>query len=98
MSEILVHAPGLRLGGCDRDILLSSEVEEVVAAGETVIELGKPPWGNDFDGGLESIESEFKSDLIIPFASTSVRDSDTVFLLSDRDLRTGDYGACKRCS
>ena len=98
MSEILVHAPGFRLGGCDRDILLSSEVKEVVAAGETVIKFGKPPWGNDFDGGLEGIESEFKSDLIIPLASASMRDSDTVLFLSDRDLRTGDYGACKRGS
>lgn len=98
MSKILVHTPGFRLGGCDRDILLSSEVEEVIAAGETIIELGKPPWGNDFYGGLEGIESEFKSDLIIPFASTSMRNSDTVFLLSGRNLRTGDYGACKRCS
>lgn len=91
MSEILVHTSRFRLGQRNRNIFLSSKVEEVIAASKTVAEFGKSPWGNDFDGGPEGIEGEFKSDLVIPLASASMRDSDTVLLLSDCNLRTDDY-------
>lgn len=35
---------------------------------------GKTPWGNNFDVGLEAIEGELETDLIVTLAGATVRD------------------------
>ena len=52
MRKVLVHTPGLGLGGCDGNADFGGVIEQVVSASETFKELGKSPGGNDFDGGL----------------------------------------------
>ena len=52
MCKVLVHTPGLGLGGCDGNADFGGVIEQVVSASETFKELGKSPGGNDFDGGL----------------------------------------------
>lgn len=52
VRKVLVHTPGLGLGGCDRNADFGGVIEQVVSASETFKELGKSPGGNDFDGGL----------------------------------------------
>ena len=98
VGEVLIHTPWLRLCRCDWDILLSGVIEEVVPANKTGVEFGKSPWRYDFDGGLERIEGEFKADLIVAFAGASMRYSDTILLLSDCNLRSGNDRSCKRGS
>ena len=46
------NIPGLGLGGGDRNLVLLSIVEEIVAASETVVEFRETPWGDDFDRWL----------------------------------------------
>jgi len=65
VGHVLVHGPRLGFCGCDGDFHLLSGVEEVVAAGEAVIEFGDTPGGNDDDGGLESVEGELEADLVV---------------------------------
>ena len=98
VGEVFVHAPGLGFGGSDGDVLLRGVVEEVVAAGETGVEFGDAPGGDDFDGGLESVEGEFEAHLVVAFAGTAVRDGDAVFLLRYGDLGAGDDGAGEGCA
>lgn len=52
MCKVLVHTPGLGLGGCDGNADFGGVIEQVVSASETFKELGQSPGGNDFDGGL----------------------------------------------
>lgn len=35
---------------------------------------GKTPWGDDFDVGLEAIEGELETDLIVTLTGATVRD------------------------
>ena len=62
MCKVLIHAPWLAFGAGNRDELLGSVVEQVVAAGEAIVEFGDTPWGNDFDRGLEGVEGELEAD------------------------------------
>jgi hypothetical protein len=74
----------------DRNTSLLCVVEEVVTALESLVEFGQTPGGNDLDGGLKGVERELETDLIVSFACTAMRDSNTSFLLSYFDLRACD--------
>lgn len=52
VCQILVHAPGLGLGGCDGNAHLGGVVKQVVSASKTFKKLGQAPGGNHFDSGL----------------------------------------------
>jgi hypothetical protein len=93
VCHVLVHAPGLALGAGDGDALLSSVVEEIVAALEAVVEDGVPPGCEDLDARLESVECELEADLIVALASAAVGDGEAALLLGDGDLSAGDDGA-----
>jgi hypothetical protein len=93
VCQVLIHAPRLALCAADWDSGLLSIVEEIVAAGESVVEFGETPWGDDLDGRLEGVECKFKTDLVISFTSAAVRDSNASFLLCDFDLGAGNDGA-----
>lgn len=76
VGQVLVHTPGLGLGRGHRDTLLGGIVEEGVTAGETVVEDGVTPRGDDLDVGLESIEGKFEANLVVALTSAAVRNSD----------------------
>jgi hypothetical protein len=67
MGQVFVHGPGLALGRGDGDALLGRIVEQVVAAGESVVEFGDAPRGDDLDRGLEGVEGQLEADLVISF-------------------------------
>ena len=50
-------------GGGNGDVHLGGVVEQVVPAGESVVEFWDPPWGDHFDVGLKGVESELEPDL-----------------------------------
>jgi hypothetical protein len=81
VSQVLIHTPGLGLGGSDRDVLLGSIGEEIVTASETLVEDGVTPGSNDLDVGLQSVEGEFEADLVITFSSATVGNSETALPL-----------------
>ena len=56
VGEVLVYGPGLRFCRGDGDLHLLGVVEQVVAAGEAVVEFGDSPGGDDFDLGMEGVE------------------------------------------
>ena len=98
MSQVGIHTPWLSLGGCDWDAVLCGIVEQILPALEAIAELGQPPGGDNLDGGLKSVESKLKTDLIVAFTSAAVRDEVTAFLLGNSDLCAGDDWAGKRCA
>ena len=73
-------------------------VEEIVAASEALVEFRHAPWCDDLDGGLEGIEREFETDLVVTLASATVGDSNASFLLGNGDLSTGNDWTGERCS
>ncbi len=93
VREVLVHGPGFALRAGDRYFHLGGVVEQIVSAGEAVVEFGDAPWGDDFDGGLEGVEGEFEADLVVTFAGAAVGDGDTVLFLRDGYLASGYDGA-----
>lgn len=96
VGKVGVHAPGLRFCASNGDIVLLGVVEEVLTALEFVAELREPPWGDDFDGGLEGVEGKLEADLVVALAGAAVRDKVALVLLGDADLGAGDDGAGKR--
>lgn len=81
VGQVLVHTPGLGLGGGDGDTLLSGIVEQGVTTGEAVVEDGVTPRGNDLDVGLQGVESKLETDLVVTLAGAAVRDGDSAFPL-----------------
>jgi hypothetical protein len=81
VSQVLIHTPGLGLGGSDRDVLLGSIGEEIVTASETLVEDGVTPGSNDLDVGLQSVEGEFEADLVVTFSGATVGNSETALPL-----------------
>lgn len=77
VGQVLVHTPGLGLGRGHGDTLLGSIVEQGVAAGETVVEDGVTPRGDDLDVGLESVEGKFEANLIVTLTGAAVGNSDS---------------------
>lgn len=90
VGEVLVHAPGLGLGGRDGDALLLGIGEEVVAASETLVEDGVAPWGNDLDLGLQGVEGKLEADLVVTLASAAVGDREAALALGHGNLGTGN--------
>ena len=98
VGQVLVHTPGLGLGGGDGDVLLSGIVEQGVTTSEAVVEDGVTPRGNDLDVGLQGVESKLETDLVVTLAGATVRDGNGALTLSDINLSTSDDGASKRSS
>jgi hypothetical protein len=91
----LTHAPWLALCAADGNASFLCVVEEIVAACESLVEFGQTPGGNDLDGGLESVEREFETDLVVSLTGATVRDSNASFLLCNFDLGASNDGASK---
>ena len=72
VSDVVVHAVWLSLGGGDRDALGSGVVEEVVAALELFEELGHAPWGDDLDLWVDGEEGKLEADLVVTLAGAAV--------------------------
>jgi hypothetical protein len=96
VGQVLVHAPGLALCAGDGDARLLGVVKKILTTLEAVVEDGVAPWGNDLDGGLESVEAELEADLVVTLASAAVRDGETALLLGDSNLGASDNGTGKR--
>jgi hypothetical protein len=86
VSQILVHGPGLRLGGGDGDALLGSVGEEIVTADEALVEDGVTPRSNDLDVGLEGVEGKLEANLVVTLASAAVGDSEAALALKRKKL------------
>jgi len=69
-----------------------------LTAGESIVEFGETPWGDDFDVGFQSVVGQLETDLVVTFACASVRDGLAAFFLCDLDLATGDDGTGEGCS
>ena len=87
-----VHGPGLGLGRGNRDAGLSGIVEEIVTASETLEELGITPRSDDLDGGLDSIESQLETDLVVTLAGSTVTDELAAFALGNTHLGASNDG------
>ena len=98
MGQVGIHTPWLGLGRRDWDVMLCGIIKQILPALEAIAELGQPPGCDDLDGGLESVESKLKADLIVALTSAAVRDEVATFLLGNSDLCTGDDWAGKRCA
>jgi hypothetical protein len=94
--QVLVGGPWLGGGLGDGDAGLRSIGEQSLATWEAVVEDRDTPRSNDLDVRLEPIEGKFEADLIIAFASATVRDEVASLALSDSDHATGDDGAGER--
>jgi hypothetical protein len=92
VGQVLIHTPGLRLGGGDGDTLLLSVVEQVLTALEALVEDGFAPWGNDLDVGLESVEGKLEADLVVTLTSAAVGDGEAALALGDLNLGAGNDG------
>lgn len=71
VSNVVVHAVWLGLGGGDWDAGGGGVVEEVVAALEALEELGHAPWGNDLDLGVDSKEGKLEADLVVTLSGAA---------------------------
>jgi hypothetical protein len=81
MGHVLVHGPGLSLGGCGWDSVLCAELQQLLPSWEPLEEFGESPWCDDFDGGLDSEECKLESNLIIAFACASMAHSRALLTL-----------------
>ncbi len=95
VSSVLIHRPWLGLAGGNWNAGSGGVLEKIIAASETVVELWKSPWGDDFDIWLESKESELETDLVVTFSGAAVGNDSATLLLGDIDHATGDYWASK---
>ncbi len=98
MCKVLVHRPWFGFCAGDGDVGGRGIVEEIVAACEALVEFWESPWGDDADRGLEGVECEFETDLVVAFAGAAVGDCDAAGGLGDFDLGAGDDGAGEGCS
>lgn len=87
VSQVLVHGPGLGLGGCDRNALFGSVGEEIVTTGEALVEDGVTPGGNDLDVGLEGVEGKLKANLVVTLTGATVRDGKAALALNRHGSR-----------
>ena len=96
MRQVLIHAPRFRLCRCHGDPLPLRVVKQIIPSGKGLVELRDTPGSDDLDAGLQSVESEFETDLIVAFSGTAVRDELAFLFLSHGDLGTGDDGTSER--
>lgn len=71
VSNVVVHAVWLGLGGGDWDAGRGSVVEEVVAALEALEELGHAPWGDDLDLRVDGEEGKLEADLVVALSGAA---------------------------
>lgn len=71
VSNVVVHAVWLGLGGGDWDAGGGGIVEEVVTALEALEELGHAPWGNDLDLGVDGEEGKLEADLVVALSGAA---------------------------
>ena len=81
VGQVLVHGPGLGLGGGDGNALLLGVVEQVLTALEALVEDGVAPRGNDLDAGLEGVEGKLEANLVVTLTSAAVGDSEAALAL-----------------
>lgn len=81
VSQVLIHGPGLGLGGGDGNVLPLGIVEQVLAALEALVEDGIAPRRNDLDGGLEGVEGKLEANLVVTLTSAAVGDSEAALAL-----------------
>jgi hypothetical protein len=81
VGQVLVHAPGLGLGGGDGNALFGGVLEEVVTADEALVEDRVAPWGNDLDVGLQGIEGKLEANLVVTLTGAAVGDSEAALAL-----------------
>lgn len=81
MGQVLIHTPGLGLGGGDGDALLSGIGKEIVTAGETLVEDGVAPRGDNLDGGLQGVESKLETNLVVTLTSAAVGNGEAALAL-----------------
>jgi hypothetical protein len=98
MCQVLIHTPRLALCAADRNASLGGVIEKVVSACEALVEFGIAPWSNDFDGGLEGIECELETDLVVALSGAAVRNGNAAFFLGDFDLCTGNDRTGEGCA
>jgi hypothetical protein len=72
-----MHGPGSLWGRRDRDVVLSSKLEEILSAMEPIAKFGQPPRSDDLKRGIEGLEREFEAQLVIALVpkDMSIRDS-----------------------
>lgn len=81
VGQVLVHRPGLGLGGGHGNALLGGVGEQVVATGEAVVESRVTPGGNDLDIGLKGVEGKLETDLVVTLAGATVGNGEASFPL-----------------
>jgi hypothetical protein len=81
VGQVLVHGPGLGLGGGDGNALLLGVVEQVLTALEALVEDGVAPRGNDLDAGLEGVEGKLKANLVVTLTGAAVGYSEAALAL-----------------
>jgi hypothetical protein len=81
VSQVLIHTPGLGLGRGDGDALLGGIGKEIVTAGETLIEDGVAPRGDDLDGGLQGVEGKLEANLVVTLTSAAVGNGEAALAL-----------------
>lgn len=84
VGQVLIHAPGLGLGGGDGDALLGGIGKEIVTTGEALIEDGVAPRGNDLDGGLQGVESKLETNLVVTLTGATVGNGEAALTLFEK--------------
>lgn len=84
VSQVLIHGPGLGLGGGYGDAFLGSVGEEIVTADEALVEDGVTPRGNDLNVGLEGVEGKLEANLVVTLAGAAVGDSEAALALEKK--------------
>lgn len=97
VGQVLVHAPGLGLGGCDGNALLGSVRQKVVTASEALVEDRITPRGNDLDLGLESVECKLEANLVVTLTSAAVGDSEAALALIRKNTKVSFYSYKSNC-
>jgi hypothetical protein len=95
VGEVLVHGPGLGLGGGDGNALLLGVVEQVLTALEALVEDGVAPRGNGLDVGLKGVEGKLEANLVITLTGAAVGDGEAalalLFALAHRSMLSPIY-------
>lgn len=81
VGQVLVHTPGLGLGRGHRNVLLGGIVEQGVTASEAVVENGVTPRCDNLDVGLQGVESQLETNLVVALTGAAVRNGSSALPL-----------------
>lgn len=84
MGQVLIHAPGLGLGGGNGNALLGGIGKEIVTAGETLVEDGVAPRGDDLDGRLQGVEGKLETNLVVTLTGAAVGNGEAALALLEK--------------